>query len=259
LGRVGFHDAQGSVHYGCSGVAAVGRSGNGEVGVGSRRCAMADAGAMETTMNRTFAVLVAGGAIASAAVLTFNHAAAMPLGQFQALRAAADHTSLVLPARIICQTTGDYLAGWCEENCKKNSKQRWFESIYGAVCMPELGWPTCPPGSASLVASNGKTCCPQERLRTITSCTPVPSPNGADLCRVKLCGPADEMTRQKARKARNLDTDRYIVPAPRIGPPQPGLLERDSGFTRQAPGSVGTSLGTGAPSAPNVRGTPGLR
>jgi hypothetical protein len=178
-------------------------------------------------MNRAFAVLAACGVISLAALCAPQSAA----------------------ARTICQTTNDYLGGSCEENCAKRSSKDWLQSIYGPVCAPDFGWPACPPGSTTLVASDNKSCCPQERMAAVRSCTPVPSPNGSDLCRMKLCGPAVDL-RQRARVPRNLDTDRYTTPGPRVGPPQPGnsAMERlGGGRTLSAPSGGGQSGGGSAP------------
>jgi hypothetical protein len=163
-----------------------------------------------------------GTVISLAATFACQTAMANPFGHSQGLRAAAAETSLVIEVRVICQITNDYVAGFCEKNCATNSSKDWLTRIYN-VCTPGLGWPACPPG-ASLVAADGRqSCCPEKRLKSVSSCTPVVSPGGPEFCRIKLCGLADDPL--ETRRRRNLDTTRYTTPGPRVGPPQPGLRE----------------------------------
>jgi hypothetical protein len=81
-----------------------------------------------------------------------------------------------------------------------------------------------------------------ERPYKITSCKATPSPEFAGACRVTICGPVlGPEDPKRSRASRKVSTP---IPAPKIGPPLPGLLESDVGGVRQGPSVTGT------PSAP---------
>jgi hypothetical protein len=66
-------------------------------------------------------------------------------------------------------------------------------------------------------------------------------------CTMTICGPAS-VRHNPRKKPPDLDLSRYNVPARRVGPPSPGLLETDGGFARQGPSAIGTPMG-GAPAS----------
>jgi hypothetical protein len=195
-------------------------------------------------MRRTFILRVVGCAIASAATLAFDLAAAAPLGLSGALRPAVEHFSPVVPVRIICQTyTG--AGDMCQYRCTHISSDRTLAHIYRG-CKPYGDyWPDCRSQTSQPRRTN---CCPLQRLASIQSCTVlVPATDWSEACIYRVCGPADEPSRERARTIRNLDSDRTAVPAPRVGPPQPGLLEGGGGFSRQGPSPAGAPPPSGAP------------
>jgi len=76
-------------------------------------------------------------------------------------------------------------------------------------------------------------------------------------CAVKVCGVLYVRTPLENARIPGPDFSRYTrAPAPRIGPPAPGLLEGDSGFSRNAPSATGTPIAPsgGAASTGTIRG-----
>jgi hypothetical protein len=80
----------------------------------------------------------------------------------------------------------------------------------------------------------------------IFSCKVTPSPEFQGACRMTFCGPVHDVYEPLRKKSPRIAQPQ---PKPKVGPPGPGLLERDQGgFTRQAPSAIGTPLRSGAPS-----------
>jgi hypothetical protein len=144
--------------------------------------------------------------------------------------------ALPAQARFVCIVTDQPRS--CEGNC------RWL-----------LDKPDASEVSFWLaLATNGAYGSVNKFPYPISSCKVTPSAKAPGWCRMTICGHMEDLYTPR----RPLQRVTQPTPKPKVGPPGPGLLEGDGGFTRQGPAATGTPLGTGtssprAPSADSLR------
>jgi hypothetical protein len=189
-------------------------------------------------MKRMVQIVAAGGMLASATMFSANDAA------------AACWTAYVNGSQEYCQKR-------CDSDIKNSADffdRYWFACKYGQA--------HCAPGNVS--SDVGGSCCPVGRRPThnLLTCSATLDQNRpTSWCLETMCdSPAGQ-----GKVRRKVDTSKYTVPKPHVGPPQPGTnsssMDRLQGVSPSAPVSsprdqAVTPSGPATTSAPSTPATP---